>query len=212
MKHALLVEDLPDTGRWLSQLLSAAFPGIHVTLATNVAAGVAAAQGDYDLALVDLGLPDGSGVTVIDALARRSRNIAIVVATIYDDDEHLFPALQAGAQGYLLKDQPADLLERQLRGILDGNPPLSPAIARRLLGHFRQLPASRSDIELTDLTNREREILGLIARGLRIPDIAADLGISHHTVSDHVKNIYRKLNISSRAQAATEAARLGLLR
>lgn len=212
MKHALLVEDLPDTGAWLVQLLSTAFPGIKVSLATSVAEGLAAAGGDFDLAIVDLGLPDGSGVTVIEALAQAGRGIAIVVATIYDDDEHLFPALQAGAQGYLLKDQPAELLARQLRGILDGNPPLSPAIARRLLGHFRLLPESRTDIEQTGLTAREQEVLGLIARGLRIPDIAADLGISHHTVSDHVKNIYRKLNISSRAQAATEAARLGLLR
>lgn len=209
MKRALLVEDLPETRNWLRGLLGDAFPGIEIVEANSVAAGLAVAAAPWELAIVDLELPDGSGVAVIDAISGHHPQAAIVVATIYDDDAHIFPALQAGAQGYLLKDQPAEVLTRQLRGILDGSPPLSPAIARRLLGHFR---VANGNIADSELTAREREVLKRIAQGRKIADIAAELGISHHTVSDHVKNIYRKLNISSRAQAATQAARLGLLR
>lgn len=210
MKHALLVEDIPETRIWLGQLLRDAFARIEIVEAASVTEGMhACTAGSFDLAIVDLELPDGSGVAVIDALARQHPDICIVVATIYDDDAHIFPALQAGAQGYLLKDQPVEILTRQLQGILDGSPPLSPAIARRLLGHFRTVG---SDATETELTTREREVLKLIGQGRKIADIAVELGISHHTVSDHVKKIYRKLNISSRAQAATAANRLGLLR
>ncbi|MCF8198087.1 MAG: response regulator transcription factor [Sulfuritalea sp.] len=213
MKNALLVEDIPETRIWLGQLLRDAFAQIDIVEAASITVGMhACAAGNFDLAIVDLELPDGSGVAVIDALARRHKDICIIVATIYDDDAHIFPALQAGAQGYLLKDQPAAVLTRQLQGILDGSPPLSPAIARRLLGHFRMTGSETTETMETELTTREREVLKLIGQGRKTIDIAGVLGISHHTVSDHVKNIYRKLNISSRAQAATAASRLGLLR
>ena len=141
----------------------------------------------------------------------------MVVATIHDDDDHLFHALQAGAQGYLLKDLPTDWLAAQLRGIAQGQPPLSPAIARRLLRHFQapalvnaQMPELAAPAA-TDLSTRESEVLGLLAQGVRIADIGVALGISRHTVGDHVKNIYRKLNITSRAEAALQARHLGLI-
>jgi DNA-binding NarL/FixJ family response regulator len=137
-----------------------------------------------------------------------------VVATIFDDDAHLFPALRAGAQGYLLKDQPPEQLVKQLRGISEGHPPLSPSIARRLLEHFhvaQQLPASVFDAECLQLSPREREVLVHLARGISIADIGVEMAISRHTVSDHVKNIYRKLNISSRAEAALQAKNMGLV-
>lgn len=209
MKHALLVEDLPETRDWLTAVLAEAFPGILVHAGATVAEGLAlVACGNYDLALVDLALPDGNGLEVVAQLAGRQAHTVIVVVTIFDDDGHLFPALQAGAQGYLLKDQPAPQVIRQLRSIVDGLPPLSPPIARRLLGHFRKTDENSGTVTLTP---REREVLAHLAQGVKIADIAALLGISPHTAGDHVKNIYRKLNISSRAQAATAAARLGLL-
>ena len=139
----------------------------------------------------------------------------MVVASIHDDDDHLFQALQAGAQGYLLKDHPTAWLALQLRGIAQGQPPLSPAIARRLLRHFQAPPPTPAQSPaapaVTDLSARERDVLGLLAQGVRIADIGIALGISRHTVGDHVKNIYRKLNISSRAEAALQARHLGLI-
>jgi DNA-binding NarL/FixJ family response regulator len=207
MKHVLIVEDLPDTQRWLSRLIEQTFPGVSVTVADCVESARSILRTKpYDLALVDLGLPDGSGVEIIAALSTLKTPPLIVVATIYDDDRHLFPALQAGAQGYLLKEQPMELLTKQLCGILEGYPPLSPAIARRLLGFFH---TPKQNMET--LNNRETEALGLLAKGLKVSDLAVAMGISRHTASDYVKNIYRKLNISSRAQAALHAARMGLV-
>ncbi|MCR4302804.1 MAG: response regulator transcription factor [Gallionella sp.] len=207
MKHALIVEDLPDTQVWLCRLVETAFQGVSVTVADCVeSARTVLRSKPFDLALVDLGLPDGDGVEIIAALSNLKAPPVIVVTTIYDDDRHLFPALQAGAQGYLLKEQPLELLSKQLCGILDGRPPLSPAIARRLLGFF-QSPQPSGET----LNNREREALGLLAKGLKVSDLATAMGITRNTASDYVKSIYRKLNISSRAQAALHAARMGLV-
>lgn len=207
MKHALIVEDLPDTQVWLRRLVEQAFPAVGVTVADCVETARSVLRSrPFDLALVDLGLPDGDGVEIIAALSNLKAPPVIVVATIYDDDRHLFPALQAGAQGYLLKEQPLELLGKQLRGILEGHPPLSPAIARRLLGFFQNpLPSGET------LNNREREALGLLAKGMKVSDLATAMGITRNTASDYVKTIYRKLNISSRAQAALHAARMGLV-
>lgn len=163
----------------------------------------------FDLALIDLALPDGRGTTVIQALSQHNPQCMIVVASLFDDDGHLFPALRAGAQGYLLKDQDFVQLVNQLRGIGEGRPPLSPSVARRLLAHFRQVPETSA--ESATLTPREREVLMQLARGISIAKIGIELGISRHTVGDHVKNLYRKLNISSHTQAALQARNLGLL-
>lgn len=216
MKYALIIEDMPESQELLQEVAQAAFPGIEAHCAADVAGALRllAAGTDYDLGLIDLALPDGDGATVIQAMARQLPHCMIVVASLFDDDDHLFPALRAGAQGYLLKDQPPELLFRQLQGIRQGQPPLSPAVARRLLAHFRDeredtVAASADATAL--LTPREREVLTCLARGISIGSIGAELGISRHTAGDHVKNIYRKLNISSRAQAALEAQNLGLL-
>ena len=207
MKHALIVEDLPDTRDWLTRLVEAAFPGVTCLGADSVETALNKLSiKSFDLALVDLGLPDGDGTQIIEALNNLNPRPVIVVATIYDDDRHLFPALQAGAQGYLLKDQPMDQLTANLRGILDGNPPLSPAIARRLLGFFKDpTPGGES------LTNREKEALGLLAKGMKVAEMASAMGITRYTASDYVKSVYRKLNVSSRAQATLHAVRMGLI-
>jgi DNA-binding NarL/FixJ family response regulator len=207
MKHALIVEDLPDTQEWLSRLVTSAFPGVSCLCAHSVDSALALLRREpYDLALVDLGLPDGDGTRVIEALSGLDPAPVIVVATIFEDDRHLFPALQAGAQGYLLKDQPMAQLVANLRGILDDSPPLSPAIARRLLGFFKE-PAPGSEA----LTSRETEALGFLAKGMKVAEMAAAMGITRHTASDYVKSVYRKLNISSRAQATLHAVRMGLI-
>ena len=209
--HALVIEDIADVAAWLAGLLARRFPGIEVRTAATVAAARAAIDAGPapDLALVDLGLPDGDGCDLIRLLTGRLPLCQVVVTTLFGDDAHLFPALRAGAHGYLLKDQPEPRLAAALDGILRGEPPLSPAIAKRLLQSFgAPAPAAAPAHPLTE---REREVLILVSKGCRLPELVERLAISRHTVSDHLKNIYRKLNVNSRAEAALEAARLGLV-
>ena len=169
------------------------------------------ASNDMRQALVDLGLPDGDGTRLIRPLAEQFPTCTIVVTTLFGDDAHVFPALRAGAHGYLLKDQPEERLAAALEGILRGEPALSPAIAQRLLRAFQAPPAQEAP-ELEILTPREREVLVLVSKGCRLPELSERLQISRHTVSDHLKSIYRKLDINSRAEATLEAARLGLVK
>lgn len=215
MKVALILEDMPESQEMLREVAQTAYPGVRVRCESSVAGALSIInQFQFDLALIDLSLPDGDGTTVVEAMASRFPASMIVVATIFDDDAHLFPALRAGAQGYLLKDQAPEQLVSQLRGISEGHPPLSPAIARRLLDHFhveKPLAVTEVESEYVQLSPREREVLVHLAHGISIADIGVEIGISRHTVSDHVKNIYRKLKITSRAEAALQAKKLGLL-
>jgi DNA-binding NarL/FixJ family response regulator len=209
MNTCLVLEDMPDSQRWLALALRASFPEISIaaTYSLQEARQWLLAHPAPELALIDLGLPDGSGIELIAELNRRSPATVSIVASIYDDDQHLFPALRAGAQGYLLKDQRWQQIAELLKGIVEGRPPLSPAIARKLLGHFR--PASLPT--QPTLTQRETEVLSLIAKGITMAETAKVLGLSPHTVSGYVKEIYRKLNVASRAEAALTAQRMGLV-
>ena len=208
MTKILIVEDLSETRRWLSEIVSAAFENSEIHEAASMRAGIAqAAARDYDVALIDLGLPDGSGLDVLRNLRLLRPQTVCVVTTVMGDDASIVGALSAGAQGYLLKEQPQDLLVRQLKQMAEGIPALSPSVARRIMEHFKRTgPAAPED----DLTGREREVLGLIGRGLRNGEVAEALGISENTVAGYIKDIYRKLGISSRAEASWHAARLGL--
>jgi DNA-binding NarL/FixJ family response regulator len=217
VKTALIVEDLPDIRLWLSQTAQLAYPGLKICSVSHVkeALGELRLQ-SFDLALVDLGLPDGSGHEVLNALRELQPQSISVVVTIHDDDEHLFPALQAGAFGYLLKEQPQDLLVAQLHRIAQGEPPLSPSIARRVISYFTQAQTRRSmQVQALEdqiaLSERENDVLLRVSKGFTLPEIAKQLNISRHTVADHVKQIYRKLGVSSRAEAALEAVRRGMI-
>ena len=171
-----------------------------------------------DLVLLDCPDPDTtedeqSPGTNLARLRELQPEAQSVIVTIHDDDEHLFPALQAGAFGYILKEQPRELITEQLQRISQGEPPLSPSIARRVMAHFaakgRPQASSLPNVSLTD---RESEVLLRVAKGYTLPEIGVQLGLSRHTIADYVKQIYRKLNVSSRAEAALEAQRLGLFR
>lgn len=223
MKHILLLEDLPEIRAWLKALALQVFPDAKVTEAARVhdALQLVTAQ-RFHLAMLDLGLPDGSGVEVVQALREKQPEVQSVVVTIHDDDDHLFPALQAGAFGYLLKEQSREQLAEQLHRISQGEPPLSPSIARRVIQYFTAqarmspLASGQSDDNSVtphvQLTDRENEVLLRVAKGFTLPEIGQQLNLSRHTIADYVKQIYRKLNVSSRAEAALEAQRLGLFR
>ena len=215
----IVVEDMPATREWLAQALQQAFPGIGIHTAATVEQartwlnGLASRHHHQTpvLALIDLRLPDGSGLDIVRICDRQG--IVPVVTSIYDDDASLFEALEAGAQGYLLKDHPLPQLVHYLHRIGQGEPPLSPSIARRILASLRRQPDEGSPAagDSQGLTPREAEVLRHIGQGMRVSDVAHALGLTEHTVAGYVKNIYRKLNISSRAQAALEAARRQLL-
>lgn len=218
-QNALVVEDLDEPRRWLAETLPKALPTV---MQVDMAATLAEARNHmatkrYGLALVDWGLPDGNSESLIAELVAARPGAVVIVATIHDDDLHVFPALRAGAQGYILKSQPQADVMAQLRRIEMGEPALSPSIAQRLLRHFHgapALPAGQSAVVATDsekLTEREESVLRLIAKGYRAPEVAPLLGLTPATVSSYVRDIYRKLGISSRAEATMEALRLGLV-
>lgn len=212
-RSALILDDLPACIAWLHQALERAFPGIAIATAASLAEARSriAELATLDLALVDLGLPDGDGTTLIPRIRQQRPDVVTVVTTVFDDDAHLFPALSAGAAGYLLKDEAVDALAQRLRGIVEGQPPLSPSIARRLLRHFQPLPAPTVAL-VQSLTPRESEVLRLIAKGYSVPEAAELLGLTRNTVAGYVKDIYRKLDVGSRAEATLEASRRGLIR
>lgn len=209
MKQVLIVEDAEKTRAWLAGMVRETFPGCTVTEAPDQREGVRLANSSgFDLALIDLGLPDGSGFDVLRCLRAQSPAPLCVIVTVLGDDAQIVAALSAGAGGYLLKEHLPETLKRHLLQLADGVPALSPSIARRIMEHFRLTgPATNCD---SSLSAREKNVLGLISRGLRNCDVAESLGIAESTVATHIKAIYRKLGISTRAEASWHATRLGL--
>lgn len=165
-----------------------------------------------DLLVVDLGLPDGSGLDVIRESVRRHPDGAILVVTVFGDEEHVVNAIEAGASGYLLKDSSDEELLAAARDLLAGGSPISPMVARLVLNRMRAAPdAVVHRDEEVELSDREAQILGYVAKGFSFGDICRLLNITANTVKTHVNRIYRKLAVHSRAQAVYEATRLGLI-
>lgn len=210
MHKVLLLEDHTDTRIWLKDLLMEALDGITVLEAETIGEAKVILEGNIvNLALLDINLPDGSGIDLARDITAASNDTYIVMTTIFDDDKHLFAALQAGAKGYLLKEQPRTQLIQHIQGILKGEPPLSPSIARRILTYFQDAPVQKSD---SCLSKREEEVLTLAAKGYKTKEISKMLEISLNTTAGYLKSIYKKLNISSRAEATLEATKLGLVK
>lgn len=223
MQHVLIVEDVPETGKWLRAVLQQAFGEIqtHLVMSCQHARDLLA-QHHFNLALLDINLPDGSGIDLVTCVRQRCPDAYMVITTIFDDEEHILKALKAGAHGYLLKDLPDRLFIQKLRGILNGDPPLSPSISRRILQHFTEVNGSDSPAPTLDqvptaiithnhLSPREREVLILVAKGLNRNEVAQLLKLSTNTVARYIRDVYQKLDISSRAEAAVEACRMGLV-
>lgn len=207
MKSVLIVEDVIETRAWLAQIVLGAFAEATIAEAGTLRSALGQIHRPFDLALIDLGLPDGSGLDLLRALRQAQSGALCVVTTVMGDDATIVAALSCGADGYLLKENTQEVLSRQLGQLAQGVPALSPSIARRIMDHFRLTGPSAPD---GDLTQRETEVLALIARGMRNTEVAAALGLAETTVAGYIKAIYRKLGISSRAEAAWHAARLGL--
>lgn len=217
-RPVLVLEDLPDTRAWLAEVVVQALRSVDLTTVPDLRSARLWLR-DLDpaaqppLALVDLGLPDGSGIDFIRELLAREPRSTVVVATIYADDLHLMEAMAVGAEGYLLKDQDAGQLVERLQALERGEAAISPQIARRILEHFRVTARFQTadNGQAEPLTPREVEVLRLIGRGLTVNEAADVLGVSRQTLPGYVKTIYRKLGISTRAEAAMEALRRNLV-
>ena len=177
---------------------------------------VAISRASIDVALVDLGLPDGSGIDVIKAIRRRQPQCDVMVISIFQDEEVVLRAIEAGATGYLLKDSAPPDVVASIRALRAGGAPINPMIARLLLDRIRPADATRQTTRrpagAPAMSEREIEILRVVAKGLSLVEIAELLGISVNTVKTHVKRIYHKLEVKSRTEAVFEAHCMGLLR
>lgn len=195
--------------------------------APNVATGKAVANarlndaGVFALALIDLGLPDGSGIELIRWLRARDEALPILVISAWSTEEMILGALRAGASGYVLKERDDMEIGVSLKNVLKGGSPIDPFIARRILGLIGQPiagtaviePLAAADHALRELlTERELVILTQVAEGMSNREIAESVNLSRWTVDTHIRNIYRKLSVKSRTQAIREARAQGLLR
>ncbi|MDQ6954127.1 MAG: response regulator transcription factor [Mariprofundaceae bacterium] len=211
IQRVLLLEDHPDAQQWLCDAIHIAFGAdTQVDITSLVKDSLALADSHmYDLVVADLHLPDGTGTALVKHIKMKSNPCFCVVATIFSDNQHLFPALKAGADGYLLKDEGKEDIALMLQGILEGKPPISAMVAQQMLHHFHQAaPAEEADDSLM-LTNREREILLYISKGMSTKECAELMSISYHTASEYIQNVYRKLDVHSRVEATLEAVRMG---
>lgn len=215
IKSVLIVEDHKVAAETLGTVVNQAFDGPSIDVAHTFAEGLKLLRTNtYSIALLDLGLPDGNGLDLIRYAAENRRSTLIVVTTIFDDEEHLFDALRFGANGYLLKGHSPAELGDYLTEAVAGRPALSPRIAQSMLGFFRETESSNTNAEdeklLEQLTNREKEILSLIAKGCGVKEVGDLLEISSNTVSHHIKNLYSKLNVHNRAEATAAAVQLNI--
>lgn len=166
-----------------------------------------------DILLLDIDLPDGNGLDLIRFAAQQNLDTKSVVVSVFEDSRHVAEAVSNGAIGYVLKDDPLISIEQALLMILGGGAPISPAIARQVLQRFQQEQAKSASPQpdLEKLTAREQEILRLVSEGFTDKEIASQLNVSYHTVTTHVKHIYRKLSVKTRVEATREAIKHGFV-
>jgi len=208
-----IVEDDPALRKMIVSLLEAD-PDYAVVaeMAEGRAAIAAMAQMPLDIALVDLGLPDISGIDVIRELKVMRPECNVLVVTTFGDENTVTSALEAGADGYLLKGTSLDELKRDIHALQVGGSPLSPMIARKLLNRLQTRTAEKPDVgRETHLTRREHEILSMIAKGFSYAETSKICSISAATVHSHLKSIYRKLEVHSKTEAVYEARRRSLI-
>jgi DNA-binding NarL/FixJ family response regulator len=218
----IIVEDEPEFRRRFAQIIDSE-PTMRLA---GVAANKREAQAlidreDFDVMLIDLGLPDGTGIDLIRSVSQRKADVDIMVVTVFGDEQHVVSSIEAGATGYILKDStPADVISC-IRLLRAGGSPVSPVVARSVLrairtrmggGSTSSTPTRSAAAENNPLSARETEILQLLAKGMSFNEIGEILGISPHTVTAHIKKIYRKLAVHSRGEAVYEASQMGLLK
>ena len=207
----LLVEDGPEMRDYLAQAI-ADHAELELLAACPDLASARAVLGQAvpDVLLTDLELPDGDGVTLIREIKRAIPSCECMVISVFGTETRVVAAIEAGATGYLLKDDPMERIAQAVLSLVHGGSPMSPGIARHVLNRLRG--AAPTETTGASLTERELTVLNALARGYTYGEVADLLSLSSYTVGTHVKHIYRKLEVCSRSEAVFEAAHLGLIR
>lgn len=215
----LVVEDTPETrARFIDIVRRQPELRLVAAVGTLAEARHAAASLHPRVVLLDLGLPDGSGITLIREIVARGDVAETLVISVMGDEASVLDAIEAGAGGYLLKDASEGDIVAAVRQLLDGGAPLSPSIAVHLMRRLKRAPdqpvpqVSTPEHRLAELNEREIEMLRMIAKGLSYEEVGQVLGLRWNTVASYAKGIYRKLQVHGRTEAAFEAVQLGLVR
>jgi DNA-binding NarL/FixJ family response regulator len=201
-----------DDARFRAAFAAAIAGSVDLTLQAQAASlqeGLALLSGPAaDVLLVDLGLPDGSGIDLIKATRTAWPTCDIMVSSVFGDESHVLSSIEAGAVGYLLKDSEPERIVEQVRSLRAGGSPISPLIARQVLARLRPIAGAAE----TSLSARESEVLNYITKGFSYDDIVRLLQVSRPTVMTYVRRIYAKLQVNSKTEAVYEARKLGLTR
>ena len=204
-----VVDDDPVLRAHLVETIEAAPDFAVAGAADTLAGGLKLLDERPDLMLVDLGLPDGSGLDLIRAARGRGLGTGIVVVSVFGDVRNVIQAIEAGADGYVLKGDPAGRIAEAIRSVRAGGAPISASVAGHLLARVRAPAASQAP---SPLTASEMEVLADLSKGFSYREVAGLRGVSYYTVADQVKSIYRKLRVNSKSEAVFEAVQAGLIR
>lgn len=209
--RVVIVDDHPVFREGLAGTL-AADPALTVVAACSDGAEAVTTANDLqpDVVVMDLHMPGLGGIEATRQIAAASPHIAVLVVSMLDDQDSVFAAVRAGARGYLLKGASGEEILRAVRSVAAGEAVFGPGVAERLLAYFAETRTRPVAAALPELTDREREVLQLIAGGARNSEIAAQLFISPKTVRNHISNIFTKLHVADRAEAIAVARQAGL--
>ena len=209
--HVLIADDHPLYREGIRKMLSLA-PDIEIVgeAASGDEVLTQALTLEPDVIMMDLKMPGINGIEATRRILHTSPHIGVLVLTMFEADESVFAAMRAGARGYLLKDVGQEELVRAVKAVNRGEAIFSPAIAERLILYFAALKPAAANLAFPELTDREREILHLIAQGHSNSEIAECLLLRTKTVQNHVSNIFSKLQVADRAQAIVRARNAGL--
>jgi DNA-binding NarL/FixJ family response regulator len=209
--RVLVVEDDPVFREAFGAAIGQAPDLTLIGQAGDCASALALLAQQPDVLLVDLGLPDGSGIELIREAMHRLPRAEIMVVTVFGDEKSVMDSIAAGASGYLLKDERAEGIVARIRELLAGGSPISPVIARQLLNRLPRSPRPHAAADEASLSEQETRVLDFAARGFSYDEIAGLMGVSKHSVQTYVKRAYRKLHVHTKVEALAEARRLRLL-
>jgi DNA-binding NarL/FixJ family response regulator len=210
MASVLIIEDDPQFRAAFTNAVLGAADLCLVGVADDLPDGIRLLEEAMpDILLVDIGLPSGSGIDLIRYANQHLPKCDVMVVTVFGDERHVLQCIEAGASGYLLKDSKSIDIVDQIHALRDGGSPISPVIARKLLGRFMPKPCTFETAHC--LSAQEHSVLEISSKGYSYEEIAGLLGLSRHTIGTYVKRIYQKLQVHNKSEAIYEARKQGLL-